>query len=49
MRSYYQFAISEPDLEIGGRGIIFFYLINDTNIKFLPKTVGNNKLGQKWN
>ena len=51
MRSYYQFPIPNPELEIRGgfNGWGFPNLIkyiDDANIKFLPKKVGNNKIGQ---
>jgi len=50
MRSYYQFSISEPDLEIrncfNGSFTNLIDYIDKNNIKFYQKKVGNNKLGQ---
>jgi len=52
MRSYYQFSISEPELELEIRNCFngsftnLIDYIDKNNIKFYQKKVGNNKLGQ---
>lgn len=49
MKSYYQFPINNPELEIlhrynGNDFVNFIEYITTNNLKFIEKTVGNNKL-----